>query len=583
VTKSARPVDGDLAYMPERAERVVNFFERVLHHTKGRYARAPFHLHPWQADDIIRPVFGTVRYDAQAAAWVRLYNEAWLELGRGNGKSEKLAGIALYLLTADGEEGAEVYGAAADKDQAALVFNVAKRMVELSPVLSRRLTIIDSKRRIVDPRTDSVYQVIAADAAGNLGQGPHGIVFDEIIAQPSRDLYDALRTGLGKRDQPLLVCATTAGNDPEAFAAHEHGSALAVAEDPSRQPNRFVYIRNTPRRVEVPEGWTPPPPDVEAIVDGWIVDPSTFDGDDEGGTVEVDPWAEANWHYANPAIASGFLSVAQLRSEAAAARADPTKENAFRQFRLNQWVSQTTRALALHVWDASAGLVVEAQLEGREAFAGLDLAATTDLAALALLFPPIDPEAPPESAEGEIPVVWRYWVPSGALRELDARSGGAFSVWARQGFVDVSVGDVIDYDEIHAQLADDGQRFGIIDVSLDPWNSGQTIAWAEREGVTVATVAQTYRALSPPTKELLRLIKTRQLRHGGNPVTRYNVDAFELKSDPAENVRPVKPNRAKSGKRVDGILAVILGLDGYMRRGRRRGSAYDEDRGLDVV
>lgn len=583
MVRTASPRDGDVAYMPERAARVERFFERVLRHTKGRFARSPFLLHDWQREDLIQPLFGTVRFDGQVGDWVRLYNEAWWELGRGNGKSEKLAGVALYLLSADGEEGAEVYGAAADKDQAALVFNVAKRMVELSPVLSRRLDVVDSKKRIVDPATASVYQVIAADAGGALGQDPHGIVFDEIIAQPTRDLYDALRTGLGKRDQPLLVCATTAGNDPESFAAAEHDAALAVDADPSRQPNRFVYVRNTPNRVEVPAGWEPPPDPVEdlppVVVEGWVVNPKTFDGE----TVEVDPWAEANWDHANPALDSGFLSRALLRSEAAAAKADPLKENAFRQFRLDQWVSQATRALPLHVWDATAGLVVEDQLVGREAFGGLDLSATTDLAALAILFPPLDPEAPPDSPEGEIPVLWRYWVPRGALAELDAKTGGRFSLWDRQGFVEVSDGEVIDYDPIHEQIDADRRRFGLVDVSLDPWNSAQTIAWCERERITTATVAQTYRALSPPTKELLRIIRTRQLRHGGHPVTRHNIDALEVQRDPAENIRPVKPNRGRSGKRVDGVLAVILALDGYMRRGRnRRRSAY-EDRGLDVV
>lgn len=565
---TAPPIDGDLAYVPAWAERVERFFERVLVHTKGRYNRVPFKLTPWQRDEFIRPLFGTARFDAQLGAWVRNYNEAWWELGRGNGKSEKLAGCALYLLAGDGEEGSEVYGAAADKDQAALVFNVAARMVELSPILSRRLDVIHSKKRIVDPKTASVYQVIAADAAGNLGQGPHGIVFDEIIAQPSRELYDALRTGLGKREQPLLICATTAGNDPESFAAHEHQAAAAVFEEPERQPNRLVIIRNTPRRVPIAEA------------KAWV----TIEGSGDGETIEVDPWAEANWHHANPAIASGFLSLAQLRAEAKAARADPTKENAFRQYRLNQWVSQATRAVPLHVWDEAAGEPLdEAELEGRAAFGGLDLAATTDLAAWAVLFPPLDPEAPPQTPEGEIPVLWRYWVPEGALAELDKASGGRFTIWDREGWLDVVEGEVIDYDLVHAQIDEDRRAFGLVDVSLDPWNSAQTIAWAEREGITTASVAQTYRALSPPTKELLALTRTRRLRHGANPVTRYNVDGFELKSDPAENVRPVKPNRSRSGRRIDGVLAAILALDGYMRRGRnRRRSAY-EDRGLDVV
>lgn len=586
MTDSA-PVDGELAFVPAWADRVEAFFSRVLVHTKGRWARVPFELTDWQSEDIFRPLFGTARYDAQLGAWVRAYNEAWVELGRGNGKSEKLAGIALYLLCGDGEEGAEVYGAAADKDQAALVFNVAARMVQLSPVLERRLTVIDSKKRIVDPKTASVYQVIPADAAGNLGQGPHGIVFDEIIAQPSRDLYDALRTGLGKREQPLLVCATTAGNDPESFAAHEHGAALAVSEDPKRQPNRFVYIRNTPRRLAVPDDWKPPKRGKPKVKDDggqpWVVLADTVDSKTGQATVEVDPWAEENWHYANPAIDSGFLSVAQLRSEAEAAKADPTKENPFRQFRLNQWVSQTTRALALHVWDASAGMVVPEDLKGREAWGGLDLAANTDLAAFALLFSPLDPEAPPETPEGEIPVLWNFWVPRGALAGLDAYSGGRFSVWEREGFLEVSAGDVIDYEPIHERIDEARRLYRLQELALDPWNSAQTIAWCERENITAVHVGQTFARLSGPTKEFLRLVRTARLRHGGNPVARYNVDGFELKQDHRENVMPVKPNRDKSGKRIDGIVAAILALSGYVQRGQhRRRSAY-EDRGLDVV
>lgn len=586
MTETAQPRDGDLAFVPSWADRAERFFARALVHTKGRWARVPFDLTDWQSEDIIRPLFGTARHDAQLGGWVRAYNEAWLELGRGNGKSEKLAGIALYLLDGDGEEGAEVYGAAADKDQAALVFNVAARMVQLSPILSRRLTVVESKKRIINPKTASVYQVIAADAAGNLGQDPHGIVFDEIIAQPSRDLYDALRTGLGKRDQPLLVCATTAGNNPESFAALEHSAALAVAEDPRRQPNRFVYIRNTPRRVPVPDGWKPAekgPPKIKADGQSWVVLPDTIDAKTGEATVEVDPWAEPNWHHANPAIASGFLSVAQLRSEARAAKADPTKENPFRQFRLNQWVSQTTRALALHVWDASAGMVVPEQLKGREAWGGLDLAANTDLASFALLFSPLDPDADPQTPEGEIPVLWRFWVPRGALPMLDAYSGGRFTVWEREGWLDVSDGDVIDYDPIHQAIDQARKTYRLQELALDPWNSAQTIAWAERENVTAVSVGQTFANLSGPTKELLRLVRTARLRHGGNPVARYNVDGFELKQDHRENIMPVKPNREKSGNRIDGVVAAILALSGYIKRGQhRRRSAY-EDRGLDVV
>lgn len=553
----ANPPDGEVGFVPVWADRAEAFFEKVLVHTKGRWARSPFLLHPWQSGEIIRPLFGTARWDAQFGEWVRLYNEAWLELGRGNGKSELLAGVALFMLTADGEESAEVYGAARDRDQAAIVFNVAARMVKLSPLLSRRLKVVESKRRIFDPKSASVYQVIAADAPGNLGQAPHCIVFDEIIAQPSRDLYDVLKGGLGKRLQPLLICGTTAGNDPEAFAAVEHGNAARTAETPSREPNRLVVVRNTPMRAKPGEGW---------VTRGPI---------DEDGTAEVDPFAEKNWHHANPALRSGFLSLAQLRSEAKTAREDLEKENAWRQYRLNQWVSQKTRAISLQTWDASAGLVVAEDLKRRRAFGGLDLAATSDLASLQLLFPPKTPD-------GDFEILARYWTPAAAVPELDQATGGRFSVWVREGFVEVIDGEVIDYEIIHAQLDQDRRDFGLVDLSLDPWNAAATIAWCQRNRITAVAVPQTIRQLSPPTKELLKLTRARRLHHGGHPVTRWNVDALELKRDVSDNVRPVKPDRQKSGRRIDGVVALILALDGYLRRGQGRRSAYEE-RGIETV
>lgn len=166
---------------------------------------------------------------------------------------------------------------------------------------------------------------------------------------------------------------------------------------------------------------------------------------------------------------------------------------------------------------------------------------------------------------------------------LDAYSGGRFTVWERQGFLEVSDGDVIDYEPIHEEIDRARKAYRLQELALDPWNSAQTIAWAERENITAVHVGQTFAKLSGPTKEFLRLVRTGRLRHGGHPLARYNVDGFELKQDHRENVMPVKPNRDKSGKRIDGIVAAILALSGYVQRGQhRRRSAY-EDRGLDVV
>lgn len=218
-----------------RAERVRTFFEKVLVHPRDK---TPFILSPWEWTEIILPIFGTIHFDDHHGEWVRQYNLAWLEMARKNGKSEILAGLALYLLCADGQHMAEVYGAACDRDQAALVYNTAKAMVEASPYLSSRCKVIDSKKTITYPATNSVYRVIPADANGALGTNPSGIVFDEVLTQPNRELWDALKTGLGARKNALMIAATTAAYTTAKFALEEHDYGARVLKAPSIDPQQ---------------------------------------------------------------------------------------------------------------------------------------------------------------------------------------------------------------------------------------------------------------------------------------------------------------------------------------------------------
>ena len=546
------PRHGDLVFIPQWADRAQRFFEKVLVHTKGRWARSPFLLDDWQRDDIIRPLFGTARWDDQWRQWVRAYNEAWLEIARKNGKSEILAGVALYLLVADGEQGAEIYGAAKDREQAGAVFGVAAEMVRMSPILRKRLNVIDSRKTITDPRTNSFYRVVASDATGNLGWNPHGVIFDEIIAQPSGDLWDALRRGMGTRTQPLLVAATTAGDDPVSFAATEHDTSVLALDEPERLPNRLVYIRNIP--------------------------------------ADLDPFDEANWILANPALGS-FLSVETLRQEAREAKENPTKEAAFRQFRANQWGNSAARWFSVGSWQRNGGVIVPDDLVGAECFGGLDLAATSDLAALALFFPsdaateatlhPADPTAGTVAPDERHRLVVHFWAPEAKVGLLDAYTGRRFSRWVKSGLVEVTDGDVIDYDVIHETILEAWERFGLVDVTVDRWNAVSTMNWAQREGIPMVPLAQTFAALSPPSKELERIVTAGALNHGDNPVLDWNALAVTVKRDLNDNIRPIKPNRGATGKRVDGIVATVMAVDGWLRRGVAR-SAY-EDSGIEVV
>lgn len=536
-------------YCRLRAEHVQAFFTEILVHTKGVWGRRRFTLAAWQYAEIIAPVFGNVAWSAEFDRYVRTKRVVWIELARKQGKSEILAGIALYLLVADGEESAEIYGAAGDREQARKVFDVAERMITLSPVLSRRLRSYKQAKRIVDERTGSYYEIIPADAQGNLGHNPHGIVFDEVLTQKSGDLWDSLRTAMGTRAQPLLVAATTPGNDPDSWCGRMHNEMARIADDPARAPHVHVLLRNTP--------------------------------------AGADPFDESGWSHANPALGD-FLSIESLRQEALEARLDPAKENAFRQFRLAQWVAQATRWMPMHTYDASSGEpwptpdIGRDQLAGRTAWVGFDLAAKFDLTAWALLVP--DPD-------GGADVLWRFWLPEAALFELDRHLSGQAARWAGQGWLTVTDGDVLDYQRVYADIARDAADFHIAGGDADQWSSFPVLQEvAQRTSLqvdqTLAVYTNTFARMSPGLHELMALVKQHQFRHHGNPVARWcfsNVEVRRAAYDP-ELIRPDKPQRGATGTRIDAVPAASMAVHAWTTRGteKPRVSAYDNS-GLLIV
>jgi len=441
---------------------------------------------------------------------VRKYRELYLLVPRKNGKTEILAGICLYLLVADGEEGAELYGLALDKDQANHVYRTAARMVELNVHLRRRIEVLRSRGRLVDPTTASFLMVTAGDAAGALGASPHGAYIDELLTQPSRELYDALRTGFGTRAQPLLMMATTAESDPNSFAATEREESIRVDHDPSLNPTRLAVIYQLPDA----EDWTD----------------------------------EANWRAVNPALGD-FLDIEVLRAEFRKAKRMPAEERAFRQFRLNQPTNAIGRAIDLPTWDRSAGLVVEDQLDGLRCHGGLDLATTTDIAALCWVFP---------TGDGTYRALWRLFCPSSAMEGFDRRTAGQASVWARQGFIDVTDGDVIDYARIRSTISADAERFDVVDVAFDRWGATQLVGELLNDGLSMVGMGQGFASMAAPTKELLRLVAAGRFHHGGNPAMRWQASNVVTRSDPAGNL---KVDKARSAEKVDGIVAAVMAVD----------------------
>jgi phage terminase large subunit-like protein len=343
-----------------------------------------------------------------------------------------------------------------------------------------------------------------------LGQDPHGIIFDEVIAQRTRELWDALKSGMGSRRQPLMIAATTAGNDPHGFAANEHSFSERVAHDPKLDPSRFVFMRNLATDAD----WTD----------------------------------EANWYAPNPALGD-FLSLDVLRAELKEALANPATENRFRQFRCNQWVQQSTRWLPLARWDDAGGAVDERSLVGRQCFGGLDLSATQDTSALCWTF---------DDGDGYTSSLWRFWIPEERIPAFDERTGGQASAWVRAGFLRATEGDVIDHESILEQIKRDAHTFDIRELAYDPNGAAFLVQRIIAEaGVDCFQHDQHFGAMSPAVKEWEKRILERRYRHGGQPVMRWQFDSIQVRTDDAGRVRI---DRKSSRDKVDGAVAAVMSL-----------------------
>ncbi|MGC9544012.1 terminase large subunit [Streptomyces sp. UG1] len=528
-------------YCEPRADRVVRFFAELLVHTKGPHKRKPFVLKDWQEHEIVRPLFGEVLWSAEYGCYVRRYRIAYIVVARKNGKSELAAGLLLYLLVGDDEESAEVYGAAADTKQAGKVFEPALRMMQLQPLLTKRLKHNKNARRLIDEKTASYYEIITADAEGELGHNPHGFCLDEVLSQPDGSLWQALTTAVGARLQELLFAITTETNDSASFGADLIDEADRVMEDPKRAPHIFAYVRKAPRsRDELDR--------LHRVFPGHPDLP-----------VSLDPWDEANWKWPNPGL-DQFKSRDAMRRQALEARGDPHKENGFLQFQLNVRVQQVTRYIPMDLWDANAGEIaatpewVRVRLVGEQCWAGLDLSSKFDMTAWALLF-----------ADGS--VLWRFWVPESVVPVLDEHTNGKFSQWVADGWVTATDGNVIDYETVYDAIEEDHGDFVIIDVTYDKW-CGEPVRQEveDRTGLDMIESGTTYERMTAPMTELMRMLKAGELKHYANPVARWMADNLEAKhpTDDPDRVRPVKPDRKKSGKRIDGMPALCFAIDGSL-------------------
>ena len=534
-------------YDKSAADYAVAFIENLCH-TKGTWAGKPFELIDWQ-EQIIRDLFGTLKPNGY-----RQFNTAYIEIPKKQGKSELAAAVALLLTCGDGEERAEVYGCAADRQQAAIVFDVAADMVRMCPALSKRVKILASQKRLIYTPTNSFYQVLSAEAYSKHGFNIHGVVFDELHTQPNRKLFDVMTKGSGEaRMQPLYFLITTAGTDTHSICYETHQKAKDIIEGRKIDPTFYPVIY---------------------------------------GADESDDWTDPKvWKKANPSL-DITVGIDKVKAACESAKQNPGEENAFRQLRLNQWVKQAVRWMPMEKWDKCAFAVDEDELEGRVCYGGLDLSSTTDITTFVLVFPPSLGGAasvprlgdgfatsccPPLDEDDKYIILPYFWIPEDNLTLRVNRDHVPYDVWERQGYLQTTEGNVVHYGFIEQFIERLGERFNIREIAFDRWGAVQMVQNLEGMGFTVVPFGQGFKDMSPPTKELMKLVLEQKIAHGGHPVLRWNMDNIYIRTDPAGNI---KADKEKSTEKIDGAVATIMALDRAIRCGNDHGASVYDERGI---
>ncbi|HEL2555356.1 TPA: terminase large subunit [Streptococcus suis] len=508
-------------YDKAKADRAVTFINN-LSHTKGKWAGKRFDLLPWQ-EQIVRDLFGIVKEDGN-----RQFLTAYIEIPKKNGKSELAAAIALYLLYADNEASAEVYGAACDRNQASIVFDVAKQMVQMSRPLEKRSKIMGATKRIVNYSNAGFYQVLSAETGTKHGLNVSGLVFDEIHAQPNRHLYDVLTKGSGDaREQPLFFIITTAGTDRNSICYELHTKALDILNGRKKDTSFYPVVY---------------------------------------GLSDEDDWNdEANWRRANPSLGH-TIGIDRVREAYQQALDNPAEENVFKQLRLNMWTSSSVAWIPEHVYAKGNDPIQYESLKGRSCYAGLDLSSTSDITAFVLVFPP-------RFEEENYIVLPYFWLPEDTLELRCRRDHVMYDVWERQGYIKTTEGNVVHYGFIEKFIEDLSEIYHIKEIAYDRWNATQMVQNLEGMGLAMVPFGQGYKDMSPPSKELYKLMMEGKIQHGGHPVLKWMGQNVVMRQDPAGNI---KPDKEKSVEKIDGIVALIMGLDRCIRHQIDEGSVYDE-------
>jgi len=499
---------------------VIRFFEERCRHTKAKWAGTPFHLLGWQVEEVIKPLFGTLKPDG-----TRQYRTCYVEIPKKNGKTEFGGGIGIYGLIADDEPGSEVYSAAGNKEQAGIVYQASAQMVRQDEILKNRLMVRDSVKRIFDSQTASFFQVLSSETDTKHGISPHMVIFDELHAQPNDQLWRVLTAGTDyAREQQLVLVLTTAGvYDPHSIWWKMREKAIRIyegkEEDDSFLP--VLYIADKDKKKDDPED-------------------------------------EKVWIRVNPALGHIF-TLDKIRRDFKEAQKDPVNYSDFLRFRLNIPTAQIKQYLPMDDWDAcgparftAAGYKkFEQSLVGRECYGGIDLSSKIDLTAFALFFPPAEDDE-------KWKILIKAYMPKDNIRNRAERDQVPYDIWEKAGLITATPGNVVDYAFIRRDIQNAGAIYNIQEIGYDPWKATDLVQrLQDDDGFVMVEMRQGAKTMSDPTEELYIKAKQRIIDHGGHPVLRWCANNLTVKKDVNDNVQPDKKN---SKEKIDVMVAGIIAL-----------------------
>lgn len=525
----------------QKAISAIKFFEN-LKHTKSPFNGSPFNLLDWERK-IVSDVYGTV--DERG---LRQFKTVWIEIPKKNGKSEIGAAFALKQLFFDGEVFGEVYGCAADKNQATLVFDVACEMIEQIPALKKRTRPNFSSKMLTDKKTGTFYKVVSSEAYTKHGLNISTVIGDEIHAWPTRDMFDVMTKGAGDtRLQPLWIFITTAGDDPD---------RLSIGWEQHEKAESIIKARESGDKSQDIPSWYP------------VI--YSYQGEDI--------YNELNWAKANPSMGQTF-PVEKMRDAAIEAKLSKTDERLFRWLRLNQWVTtKLTGWLPIDLFDETVGTWSRNDLLGKECYIGGDFSTTTDLSGTALIFPPQD-------GFDDWRVIWDCWIPEDNMQERVRTDHVPYDKWAADGWIIPTPGSMIDYTRIENRFAEYKIMYKVIELPFDVSFATMLVQRLQQEhGLTVTNVDQHYATLTDPMNQIEVWLRNKELTHENNPVARWCFGNTSISKNGNAQIKYVKERKGKNldrTKRIDLMTALVCGT--VRARFYTKSKSVYEKRGIRTV